>query len=118
MSLIKKNKQRRQRRELRVRSAIKSKTGLPRISVFRSLNYIYGQLINDNEGNTISSCSSLELKNLTGDKKTIAKNVGLELAKKALKAGISEVVLDRGRFLYHGRIKAFAEGLREGGLKL
>jgi len=87
VSLIKKNKQRRQRRELRVRSAIKSKTGLPRISVFRSLNYIYGQLINDNEGNTISSCSSLELKNLTGDKKTNSKKCWPGTCKKSIKSG-------------------------------
>ena len=118
MSLIRKNNQRRKRRELRVRSRLTSKSGMPRISVFRSASHIYGQLIDDNAGATLASCSTIELKNLAGDKKDIAKAIGKELAKRSIEKGISTAQFDRGRFLYHGRVKAFAEGLREGGLKI
>lgn len=118
MSLIRKNNQRRKRRELRIRSRLTSNTGLHRISIFRSASHIYGQLIDDNVGATLASCSTIELKNLSGDKKAIAKAIGIELAKKSLEKGISKAQFDRGRFLYHGRVKAFAEGLREGGLKI
>lgn len=118
MSLQRKIEQRKERRALRVRSKLKSNETLPRVSVFRSLSHIYGQLIDDNSGVTIASHSSLISKNVKGDKKAIAKAVGLELAKKALEKGISSARFDRGRFLFHGRIEALAEGLREGGLKI
>lgn len=118
MSAHKKIKSRAKRRIMRVRRRIKSVGHLPRVSVFRSLKQIYAQVIDDISGKTIVSCSSLELKNLTGDKKNIAHSVGLELAKKAQENGVSIVVFDRGRFLYHGRIKAFADGLRDGGVCL
>jgi large subunit ribosomal protein L18 len=118
VSLIRKAKQRRKRRELRVRSSLTSKRHLPRVSIFRSLKHFYGQLIDDVKGVTIASCSSLELEKLSGDKKNIAKSVGMELSKRSLKKGISEACFDRGRFLYHGRVKLFADGLREGGLKI
>ncbi len=113
MSIQRKVKQRAQRRVLRVRSAL-TLDARPRVSVFRSLNNIYVQLIQD--GKTLAACSSLELKNVSGDKKAVAHTVGLELAKKAKAQGIDTAVFDRGRFLYHGRVKSLAEGLREGGL--
>lgn len=117
MSLLRKNKQRRERRELRVKSHIASRNQLPRIAVFRSLNNIYGQLIDDNKGITLASCSSLEIKKVKGSKKDVAKAIGVELAKRSIEKGISQVCFDRSRFLYHGRVKAFADGIREGGLK-
>ncbi len=118
MSLLRKLKQRRQRRSLRVRSHVQSNISIPRVSVFRSLSHIYGQVIDDISGTTLASCSSLELKNLKGDKKDVARAVGVELAKRSLTKGINRARLDRGRFLYHGRIKALADGLREGGLAI
>lgn len=116
MSLLREIKQRRARKALRVRSKFVKKD-LPRVSVYKSLKYIYGQIIDDITGQTLVSCSSLEVKDITGNKKDKAKDIGLELAKRTLKKGITSIRFDRGRFLYHGRIKAFAEGLREGGLK-
>lgn len=117
MSLLRKLKRQRVRRTLRVRKAIKA-SGLPRVSVFKSLNQIYGQIIDDASHVTLASCSSLQLKNLQGDKKNKARAVGKELARLALEKGISAVAFDRGPFLYHGRIKELAEGLREGGLQV
>jgi len=116
VSILRRIKQRAKRRALRVRKKIKAE--VPRVSVFRSLSNISAQIIDDNAHATLVSCSSLELKNLKGDKKAVAKQVGQELAKKAQEKGITEAVFDRGRFLYHGRVKALAEGLREGGLKI
>lgn len=118
MSVEKKITKRAQRRQLRVRSNIKRKSDLPRVTVFRSLRYIYAQLVDDAAHKTIASCSSLELKDSKGDKKSVAQLVGKELAKRAKKEGIDAAVFDRGSFLYHGRIKALADGLREGGLKV
>lgn len=118
MSIKRKIKQGAQRRMLRVRSRLLNPGKLPRVSVFRSLNNIYAQLIDDNKQQTILSCSSLELQNLSGDKKAVAKAVGQELAKRALGKGINAVVFDRGGSLYHGRVKSLAEGLREGGLQV
>ena len=116
MSILRKIKERAKKRALRVRRKIKA--DVPRVSVFRSLNNIYAQIIDDNSHTTLVSCSSLELKDLKGDKKAIANQVGKELAKRAQEKGLKEATLDRGRFLYHGRVKALAEGLREGGLKI
>lgn len=115
MSLIKKIRVRKEKRKLRVRSRLQI-SDKPRVSVFKSLNHIYAQLINDNEHKTLASCSTLELDKLKGDKKEKAHAVGLELAKKAKKLGVEAVVFDRGHFLYHGRIKSLADGLRDGGL--
>jgi len=116
MSLERKRNQRRKRRTLRVRAKFVS--ALPRLSIFRSLNHIYGQIIVDINGKTIASCSSLELKNLSGSKSEKARAVGLELAKRALENGVAKAAFDRGRFLYHGRVKALADGLREAGMQL
>lgn len=117
MSLIRKIKKRVQNRTLRVRSKFKD-SGLPRVSVFRSLKYIYAQIIDDVNHKTLASCSSLELTKLKGEKTAIAKDVGLELAKRAKSLGIEKAVFDRGRYLYHGRVQSLAEGLREGGLQV
>ena len=116
MSLLRKKAQTKKRRQLRVRSKLKNST-LPRVSVFRSLNHIYAQLIDDVEHKTIASCSTLEVET-KGDKKSQAKAIGLELAKRAKDKGVERAQFDRGRFLYHGRVHALAEGLREGGLKI
>jgi len=118
VSIQKKIKNRAKRRALRVRKKIRERSNLPRVSVFRSLNQIYAQIIDDNEHKTLVSCSSFELKDLKGDKQAVANLVGKELAKRASEKGVAEAVLDRGKYLYHGRVKAFAEGLKEGGLKV
>ena len=106
------------RRATRVREKLTVSPERPRVCIFRSLNHIYAQIIDDSQHKTIVSCSSLELENLKGDKKKIAYEVGKELAKRASKAGINAGTFDRGRFLYHGRIKALADGLREGGMQI
>lgn len=118
MSVQRKIKQRMQRRTLRVRKKLINPEGLPRVSVFRSLKYIYAQIINDETHTTLVSCSSLELENLTGDKKAVARLVGTTLADRAKKIGITAVMFDRGSYLYHGRVQSLAEGLREGGIKV
>jgi len=118
VSLAKKIKQRTQRRMLRTKARIHNKQGLPRVSVFRSLKHIYAQVIDDTARKTLLSCSSQELKDLKGGKKDIARSVGLALADRAQQAGVSAVIFDRGHYLYHGRVKALADGLREGGIKI
>lgn len=118
MSVQRKVKARAKRRALRVRRRIRGLSSLPRVSVFRSLSHLYAQIIDDSYGKTIASCSSLQLKDAKGDKSEVARSVGRELAKRAQEKGISAAVFDRGKFLFHGRIKAFADGLREGGIKL
>lgn len=115
MSLKRKLAQRAQRRSRRVRTKTQG-ANLPRVSVFRSLNHIYAQIIDDNAHKTLASCSSSELKELKGDKTAVARAVGVELAKRALENDIKDVVFDRGKFLYHGRVQSLADGLREGGL--
>ena len=117
MSILRKIKERAKKRALRVRRKIAA-GDKPRVSVFRSLNNIYAQIIDDNSHATLVSCSSLDFKDVKGDKKAIANQVGKELAKRAKEKGLTEATFDRGRFLYHGRVKALAEGLREGGLKI
>ena len=116
MSQERKDKIRKKRRADRVRWKLRRTSTLPRVSVFRSLKHVYAQVIEGD--NTHASCSTLELEGLSGDKKSRAREVGLELAKRALLKGIKQVCFDRGRFLYHGRVKELAEGLREGGLKI
>lgn len=116
MSLRRKVAKGARRRALRVRAKLACH-GCPRVSVFRSLRNMYAQIIDDASSTTLASCSSLELEGLKGDKKAVAHAVGLELAKRARDKKIEQVVFDRGRFLYHGRVRSLAEGLREGGLK-
>lgn len=116
MSVARKIAHRTSQRAKRVRK--KFTLDLPRVSVFRSLNHIYAQIIDDKAHKTLVSCSSLELKSLTGDKKAIAHAVGKELAARATSQGIDVVAFDRGSFRFHGRVKSLAEGLREGGLRI
>jgi large subunit ribosomal protein L18 len=112
----------RQRRRNRVRSRIKKKaSGQPRLSVFRSNKNIYAQVIDDKTGATLVAASSLDealrgaLKGGWG--KAAAEAVGKLVAERALAKGVSDVVFDRGSYLYHGRVKALADAAREGGLK-
>lgn len=102
----------------RIRKKIKGTAEKPRLSVFRSNKEIYCQAIDDVNGVTLLAVSSRD-KNIadTGNKTEIAKRVGLSLAEKAKSKGISTVLFDRGGYLYHGRVKALADGAREGGLK-
>ncbi|KAF0134270.1 MAG: large subunit ribosomal protein L18 [Candidatus Saganbacteria bacterium] len=86
----------------------------PRLSVYRSNGQIYAQIIDDVEGKTLASSSSLKIK--SGKKSEKAKSAGIEIAKSAIAKKINTVVFDRGKFKYHGRVKALAEGAREGGL--
>ncbi|MCX5925285.1 MAG: 50S ribosomal protein L18 [Candidatus Dependentiae bacterium] len=117
MAIGKKDRIRARRRALRVKSKIKQVSSQPRVSIFRSSKHIYAQIIDDKAQKTVASCSSAQLKS-AGDKTDQARLAGLELAKRAKANGVESVVFDRGQFKYHGRVKALADGLREGGLKL
>jgi len=113
-------KERRQRIRYRIRKRITGTAERPRMSVYRSNNQIYVQIIDDVAGNTLIAASSLEkeIAAKEGIKKTEqAKLVGNSIAEKALAKGINEVVFDRGGYLYHGRVKNLAEAAREKGLK-
>ena len=110
------------RRRARVRRSIRARAyGRPRLSVFRSSKQIYAQIIDDAKGETLVSASTLEKANReqlkTGADVAAAKAIGELIARRATEAGITEVVFDRGSYLYHGRVKALADGAREGGLK-
>jgi large subunit ribosomal protein L18 len=111
-----------ERRKARVRRTIAAKSGdRPRLSVFRSSKQIYAQIIDDEKGHTVAAASTIEkamrdqLK--TGATVEAARLIGKELAERAKKAGVAKVVFDRGAYMYHGRVKALAEGAREGGLE-
>ena len=108
----------RQKRHLRVRNHIHGTAERPRLNVFRSLAHIYVQIIDDEKGVTLTAASSIE-KGFEGSGGNIegAKKVGAAIAKKALDKGITEVVFDRGGYIYHGRVKALAEAAREAGLQ-
>lgn len=109
------------KRHKRVRAKVKGTAEAPRLSVYRSLNHIYAQLIDDVNGNTLVTSSTLDKAikdSLSGkDKKAQAYAVGELLAKKAKEKGIEAVVFDRGGYLYTGRVASLADGAREGGLK-
>ena len=105
----------RQRIKLRVRRKISGTTERPRLSVFRSNKGIYCQLIDDLKGHTLAAASSNDIK--TGSKSEQAVAVGKLLAERAIEAGVSVIVFDRSGYLYHGRVKALADGAREGGLQ-
>lgn len=105
-----------QRRRAAVRQRVTGTAERPRLSVCRSLNHIYAQLIDDASGRTLAAVSSTALK-LAGGNCTAAKEVGKALAEKARAASIDSVVFDRNGRLYHGRVKALADGAREAGLK-
>ena len=112
-------KARTDRRKATVRRAIKeAATGRARLTVFRSSKHIYAQVIDDLKGSTVAAASSLEkdMRSKTGANVDAAKAVGKLVAERAVEKGVTEVVFDRGRYLYHGRIKALADAAREGGL--
>ena len=111
-----------ERRKARIRRAIVANSGgRPRLSVFRSSKQIYAQVIDDERGRTLAAASSLDkalreqLK--TGSTVESARTVGKQIAERAKAAGVDKVVFDRGGYMYHGRVKALAEGAREGGLE-
>ena len=105
------------KRHARIRNKISGTAQCPRLCVFRSLKNIYAQVIDDVNGVTLVSASSLELKETYGGNKDAAKEVGKLGAEKAIKAGIKAVVFDRSGYLYHGRVAELAAGAREGGLE-
>ena len=107
---------RRNKIRARIRSRVTGTAQKPRLSVFRSNKFIYAQLIDDVNGKTLVATSSRELTEKVA-KVDSSSLVGKTLAEKAIAAGITEVVFDRGGYLYHGRVKALADGAREGGLK-
>ena len=112
------SKQARLHRHVRVRGKISGTADRPRLNVFRSLNHIYAQLVDDVKGVTLVSASSVEKDfGMTGGNKEAARKVGALIAERALKNGIENVVFDRGGYIYHGRVQELAEGAREGGLK-
>ncbi|MCK4517750.1 50S ribosomal protein L18 [Candidatus Babeliales bacterium] len=117
MSLQKQLGARKQRRKFRTRNKFKSVGIKPRVSVYRSLGHIYAQIIDDKLQRTLLSCSSRVLKGAKGDKTAVAKQVGLELGRLAKEKSIEVVYFDRGGYLYHGRVSALAQGLRESGLQ-
>ena len=107
----------RQRIHDRIRRKLAGTTERPRLNVYRSLNHIYAQVIDDQKGETLASASTLALKVKTGGNVTAAKEIGKAVAEQAVKQGIKKVVFDRGGYLYHGRIKALADAAREAGLE-
>ncbi|MFW6331195.1 MAG: 50S ribosomal protein L18 [Gemmatimonadota bacterium] len=110
------------RRHQRVRSKVVGTTERPRLVVHRSLKHIQGHLVDDVEGKVLLGISTtspdlVELRSGEADKTALSKEAGMRIAAKAKEAGIERVVFDRGGYLYHGRVAAFAEGAREGGLQ-
>jgi large subunit ribosomal protein L18 len=108
----------RTKRHERIRLRLAGTTGRPRLAVFRSLNQIYAQVIDDSAGRTLASASSLEqgLRGASGTKSEQAKVVGRLIAERARAAGVERVVFDRAGFRYHGRVRALADAAREAGL--
>jgi large subunit ribosomal protein L18 len=105
------------RRHRRVRGKVRGTAERPRLAVFRSNRGIFAQLVDDDAGKTVAAASWIGLpKSFKGDKSEQATEVGKTLAQAAKKAGVESVVFDRGGYLFHGRVKALAEGAREGGL--
>jgi len=118
---MKKTDQLFERRQRRLRLSLRRKSGgRPRLSIFRSSKHIYAQVIDDAKGVTLAAASTLDSdlkgKVKTGANVAAAKEVGRLVAERAIKAGVKEVVFDRGGFIFHGRIKALADAAREGGL--
>ena len=105
----------RQRSHDRIRRKLSGTSERPRLNVYRSLNHIYAQVIDDQTGQTLVSASTIKMK--TGGNVAAAKEIGKSVAEKAVEKGIKKVVFDRGGYLYHGRIKALADAAREAGLE-
>lgn len=102
----------------RIRRKVKGSTERPRLAIYRSLNHIYAQVIDDEQGRTLASASSTEkdLRGKTGGSVEAAERIGRAIAERARAAGINQVVFDRGGYLYHGRVKALTDAAREAGL--
>ncbi|MCX6021043.1 MAG: 50S ribosomal protein L18 [Chloroflexi bacterium] len=116
----KSGRQARARRHARLRRRVEGTPDRPRLAVFRSLNHIYAQVINDKLGHTVAAASDVEQElkaQLDGDKSSVATAVGKLIAERAKAVGVTKVVFDRGGNRYHGRVKALADGAREGGLE-
>ncbi len=109
----------RQRRHARIRKRLRGTTDRPRLSVFRSLAHIYAQVIDDTRGTTLAAASTLDpdLRDTKGTGVERARAVGTAIGQRAKAAGITQVVFDRGGYLYHGRVKALADAAREAGLE-
>jgi large subunit ribosomal protein L18 len=105
----------RQRIHARIRQKMSGTSERPRLNVYRSLNHIYAQVIDDMKGETLVSASSIKLK--TGGNVAAAREIGKVIAERAKEKGVTRVVFDRGGYLYHGRIKALADAAREAGLE-
>src|ERR687886_97462 len=103
----------------RIRRKVQGTAERPRLAIYRSLNHIYAQVIDDERGRTIASASTVEkdLRGATGGNVEAARRVGRAIAERALAAGISRVVFDRGGYVYHGRVKALTDAAREAGFK-
>ena len=108
---------RRSRIKKGIRRKVQGTPGSPRLTVFRSNRGIYAQLIDDSKGHTVAFASSMELEKKGKLNVEISKTVGKKVAERAVAAGLTSVVFDRNGYLYHGNVKALAEGAREGGLK-
>jgi large subunit ribosomal protein L18 len=107
----------RQKRHRRLRIRIAGTADRPRLAVYRSLNQIYAQVIDDRSGRTLAAASSLEAKDSKAKRADAAASVGAKIAEKAKAAGIEEVIFDRGGYRYHGRVKALADAARSNGLR-
>jgi large subunit ribosomal protein L18 len=120
---IKKKRERRERAHLRIRARVRGTSERPRLSVYKSLKYIYAQLIDDDRGHTLAAVSSADpevrqqLDGKAASNKQAAKLVGETIAVRAKEKGIEKVVFDRGGYVYHGNVKALADSAREKGLQ-
>jgi large subunit ribosomal protein L18 len=106
----------RQKKKMRIRRRVKGTAERPRLCIFRSARHIYAQVIDDANGATLVAASTLDIEGMKGANKDTAKAIGAEVAKRALGKNIKAVVFDRNGYLYHGRVKAVADGAREAGL--
>jgi len=114
MSITQKKTEKRERRRAKIRTKVYGTAEVPRLAIFKSNKFIYGQLINDDTATTIAAASTKDAKGATNLEK--AKEAGAAIAKIAVTAGVKKAVFDRGGFIYTGTIEAFATGAREGGL--
>ncbi|MEM6842833.1 MAG: 50S ribosomal protein L18 [Bacteroidota bacterium] len=114
---VSKKVQRRSRIKKSIRRKIRGTQERPRLSVYKSNKNIYAQIIDDSQGKTLASASSTELGSYNNPSVEVSNNVGKKLAEKAVANGLESVVFDRNGYIYHGKVKALAEGAREGGLK-
>lgn len=117
MQVQRKRNEIRQRVHTRIRRRLAGTAERPRLNVYRSLNHIYAQVIDDLQGVTLVSASTVAAKSKTGGNVAAAKEIGKQIAERAKEKGITKVVFDRGGYLYHGRIKALADAAREAGLE-